>query len=426
MNDDPGMPDGMRDRSIIGSDEPASGVAPDDPAANGSAATSSASNGPAASISVSTGPASHGPASHGSATDSPAASTSAANGSGPASSEPGGATAERPAASAPAGEDSAADDPVADDPVAEDPVAEPAEQAAAAGKAKPADAAPAGRRRRPRSFWHELPVLIVIALAIALLIKTFVVQAFYIPSSSMEDTLLIGDKVLVNKVVYHMRSPQPGDIIVFDGAGSWDPVPPAQPASSDPVVRLYQDTLVPLFHSISGLFGTVPGQTDYIKRVIGAPGDIVACCNAQGLVTVNGVPLHEKSYLFPGAVPSQIHFQIKVPPGRLWVMGDNRLVSDDSRLHRNDPGSGTIPEDKVIGRAFMIVWPPSRWGVLGIPSTFSQPGIAAAAAGLAGVVTTAGAAPYLPLAGGVVLAVPLTWLQRRARLRLRHRLRRRR
>ncbi len=288
---------------------------------------------------------------------------------------------------------------------------------------------------RRRSFWRELPVLVVVALVIALVIKTFVVQAFFIPSSSMENTLLIGDKVLVNKLVYHFRKIEPGDIVVFSGEGSWDPVTQPAPESSDPVARLYDATLRPLFHSITGLFGTVPGQTDYIKRVIGVPGDRVACCNAQGLMTVNGVALHEQSYLYPGAVPSQIRFSATVPPGRLWVMGDNRFVSDDSRLHRSDPGGGTIPESKVIGRAFMIVWPPGRWRILPIPSTFSQPGIAspasasavsasavsASSVAVAGGVPVAAPPPYLPLAAGLVGAVPLTWLQRRVRLRDRRR-----
>jgi signal peptidase I len=301
-----------------------------------------------------------------------------------------------------------------------------------------ADDEEGGEPRKRRSFWRELPVLVVVALVIALLIKTFVVQAFFIPSSSMENTLEVYDKVLVNKLVYHFRSIQPGDVVVFSGAGSWDPVPPPAKPSSDPVVRLYDATMGRLLHSISGLFGTVPGQTDYIKRVIGVPGDRVACCTAGGLVTVNGVPLHESSYLFPGAQPSQIHFRIKVPPGRLWVMGDNRYVSADSRLHRQSPGSGTVPENKVIGRAFLIVWPPSRWGVLPIPSTFSQPGVnrtsaapagAAGTAGTAGQVASAGPAvvvmpsqsPLLPLAAGLAGAVPLTWLSRRLRLRPRRR-----
>jgi len=268
-----------------------------------------------------------------------------------------------------------------------------------------------------RSLWRELPLLVLLALVIALLIKTFVVQAFFIPSGSMENTLEIGDKILVNKLVYHFRSIQPGDIIVFDGAGSWNPEPPPSRPSSNPIVRAYDDTLNPLFHAIVGVFGTAPGQTDYIKRVIGVPGDKVVCCNPQGLITVNGVPLHERSYLFPGEAPSDApagysgHFSITVPPGRLWMMGDNRAVSDDSRLRQDDPGHGTIPESEVIGRAFMIVWPPSRWRILGIPSTFLQRGIAASAA----------AGPLLPLASGFAFAVPLTWLRRGLRRRLRRR-----
>jgi signal peptidase I len=279
---------------------------------------------------------------------------------------------------------------------------------------------PGKRRPRGRSFLRELPVLIVIALVIALIIKTFVAQAFFIPSSSMENTLNIGDKVLVNKLVYHFRSIQPGDIIVFNGDGSWEPEPAPGSGSSDPLVKLYDVTLNPLFHAIAGLFGTAPGQTDFIKRVIGVPGDHVACCNAAGDVTVNGVALHEASYLFPDNPPSMQRFSITVPPGRLWVMGDHRSVSWDSRGHMDDPGNGTIPENMVIGRAFMIVWPPSRWRILDIPSTFSQPGIdspnAARAAAAAGTAISP-AAPYLPLEAGFVIAVPLTLVQRWTRRR---------
>src|ERR1700733_4190625 len=166
----------------------------------------------------------------------------------------------------------------------------------------PGAASSAPGKKKNRSFWRELPVLVVIALVIALVIKSFVVQAFYIPSPSMEHTLNVGDKVLVNKLVYHFRSIQPGDVVVFNGVGSWDPLPPPEKHSGDPFVRLYDDALVPLFHSLTGLFGTAPGQQDYIKRVIGVPGDHVACCT-DGHVTVNGVKLDEQSYLFPGAAP---------------------------------------------------------------------------------------------------------------------------
>lgn len=278
---------------------------------------------------------------------------------------------------------------------------------------EPAPAARKGRGRN-RSFWREFPILIVVALTIALLIKTFVIQAFFIPSGSMQNTLEIGDKVLVNKLVYDVRPIRPGDIIVFDGAGSWT-APAPRPHSSNPVGEAYDVTLRPLLSNIAGLFGSAPGQTDFIKRVIGVPGDHVACCTA-GRVTVNGVPLRESSYLFPGNAPGEAplgesgRFSITVPKGRLWVMGDHRAISDDSRGHADDPGDGTIPESEVIGRAFVIVWPASRWRVLGIPATFAQHGI------IGGAISSP---PFLPLSAGIIVAVPAAALWRRRRVRVR-------
>jgi len=269
---------------------------------------------------------------------------------------------------------------------------------AAAGRGAPR----ASRRARKRiSWWAELLALFVFALLIMLVIKTYMIQAFFIPSSSMENTLDIGDKVLVNKLIYHFRPIDRGDIVVFNGEGSWDP--PAPPGSSDPIVRWASE----FGHAVVGLFGISPGVHDYIKRVIGLPGDHVVCCDARGRITVNGTPLNERSYLYPQNVPSMNKFNIIVPPGRLWVMGDHRNVSYDSRGHMEDPGNGTVPESQVVGRAFMILWPPSRFHVLPIPATFSQLNASHAVGGLTG--------PAAPLALAAGFAVPVTWLDRRRR-----------
>ncbi|HEY5987430.1 MAG TPA: signal peptidase I [Streptosporangiaceae bacterium] len=187
------------------------------------------------------------------------------------------------------------------------------------------------------------------------------------------------------------------------------------------------------WNAITGLFGTAPGVHDYIKRVIGVPGDRVACCDQQGRLTINGVPLNEKPYLYPRNEPSRIHFSVTVPPDRLWVMGDHRDVSFDSREHTQDPGDGTIPDSRVVGRAFMIIIPASRWRVLPIPATFQQPRLAGSAAGpgvadhvaLGSRRLAASSAPEVPLGLGFAAAVPLTWVQRRVRRRFARFLRRR-
>jgi signal peptidase I len=227
-------------------------------------------------------------------------------------------------------------------------------------------------RRKRRSFLRELPFLVGIALVLALLLKLFVVQTFYIPSSSMEDTLRIDDRVLVNKAVYHLRDIERGEVVVFNGADSFD-------ESQGNLDR--PGGVATGFAGVARLFGAGSGERDYIKRVIGLPGDRVACCDDQGRLTVNRVPLDERDYLFPGDKPSLETFDIVVPEGRLWVMGDHRTVSQDSRSHLGEPGDGTVPIDKVIGKAFVIVWPFGHWRTLPVPDTFKQSAIDANAGG---------------------------------------------
>jgi signal peptidase I len=296
----------------------------------------------------------------------------------------------------------------------------------AGGAEQPPPTRRARKRPRRRSALVELLVLGVIAVVLALIIKTYAIQAFFIPSASMENTLDIGDRVLINKLVYDFRGIHRGDIIVFDGRGSWDP---NTPSSSNIFSRLGSD--------LEGIVGISHDSSIYIKRVIGLPGDHVVCCNANGQITVNGVPLSEQSYLYPGNQPSAQPFSVTVPSGRLWVMGDHRAVSYDSRGHIGDPGGGTIPESAVLGRAFVIIWPPSRWGVLNIPATFEQPQLNSPAASSSNAALAAAmdngtplrqggaVAAGLPLALGFTGAVPLTWFQHRARRRLSARRKRR-
>ena len=231
-----------------------------------------------------------------------------------------------------------------------------------------------GRRRRlkPIRLWREIPILLGIALLLALGIKTFMVQAFFIPSQSMENTIMPGDRVLVNKFSpWFGAQPQRGQIVVFHDPGGWlEGV--ATPTSDNAVVRGIKDVFT--------FVGLLPqsDEHDLIKRVIGVPGDDVACCDARGRVTVNGVPLNETGYLFPGAAPSTIKFNVKVPAGRIWVMGDNRGDSADSRFHMTATSDGTVPISDVVGHAFVLIWPPSRAGGLGVPATFQQEGLTVA------------------------------------------------
>lgn len=257
---------------------------------------------------------------------------------------------------------------------------------------------PGGRKdQKPRSFWVELPILIGIALILALVIKTFFVQAFSIPSGSMQNTLRIGDRVLVDKFTpWFGAEPERGDVVVFRDPGGWLNDEPTQ-QNSNSFVRGVQDVL-----SFIGLMPSA-NEKDLIKRVIAVGGDTVEC-DGSGPVKVNGVALDEP-YIFPGNTPcgNKPFGPISVPKGRIWVMGDHRDDSLDSRFHQDQPGGGAVPVGNVVGRAFVVAWPVSDWSSLPVPSTFDQKGLSVVASSGAPVV---GAAAALPAAW---------WLRRRRR-----------
>ena len=226
-----------------------------------------------------------------------------------------------------------------------------------------------GRERSSRPLWLELVVLLVLAVLCAFLVRTFLAGVYFIPSGSMENTLRIGDRVVVDKLGYRLHDVHRGDIIVFNGRGSFTTEGDVAPSPVSPLRRLAQQ----LGRAVGA---APPSETDFIKRVIGVPGDRVACCDAQGRLTVNGVPLDEP-YLYPGNPPSSTRFDVVVPAGRLWVMGDHRDASADSRSHLGDPGGGTVPVDRVIGRARVVIWPFGHVKRLPTPATFGQPALAA-------------------------------------------------
>ena len=266
-----------------------------------------------------------------------------------------------------------------------------------------------GRRRRlkPVKLWKELPILFGVALLLALVIKTFAVQAYYIPSQSMQHTIEPGDRVLVNKLTpWFGWTPQRGQIVVFKDPGGW--LDASQTKKDNAFIGAIKTTFT--------WVGLLPAgnEQDLIKRVAAVPGDVIECKGSGSPVTVNGVPLDEHTYLFRNPSgqlddPSQGPFgPITVQPHTVFVLGDHRSDSGDSRIHLEEKSQGLVPYGNVQGHAFVRIWPLTRMSGLGTPSTFSLKGSAQA---------LQGAASAPPLLWGFTLAVPL----RAGRLRRRRR-----
>ncbi len=214
--------------------------------------------------------------------------------------------------------------------------------------------------KKPMPLWQETILLLVLALVLAIVIKSLFVQAFYIPSPSMEPQFIKDDRILVQKVSYWGgSSPSRGDIVVFEDPGGWlDGSEASTPHS--PVTKFMEK------------IGLYPTGGHLVKRVIGIGGDRVVCCDTQGRVTVNGVALDERSYLPKGTAPSQIKFDRTVPKNHLWMMGDNRGFSYDSRGHMGGPGGGYVDQDLVVGKVFSLIWPYKRADLITRPSTFDD------------------------------------------------------
>ncbi len=268
--------------------------------------------------------------------------------------------------------------------------------------------APAERSRRGRSrgkkkgsFWKELPILIVTALVLTVLIQAFVARVYVIPSQSMERTLhgctgCNNDRVLVDKITYRFSDPKPGDVVVFRGPQTWMENEFETPKTSNPVVGFFQ--------GVASLLGFgAPDEKDFVKRVIATGGQTVSCCDPQNRVLVDGKPLNEPYvYWEPGKAPGQDEFKpVTVPRGDLWVMGDNRNDSADSRVQGGGGLNGVVPVSNVIGKAQFIVLPPTRWQSVGDPNP------------QAGALGAPGWQTGLPAGVGFAAAFPTVWMGRR-------------
>jgi signal peptidase I len=228
------------------------------------------------------------------------------------------------------------------------------------------------RDKSPRSaqsstfrLLREMGIIIVSALVLSALVRAFLMQAFYVPSASMEDTLQIGDRILASKITTSLSGVSRGEIVVFKDPGGWLDDPPAP---ADGVTGAIRNAM-----TFVGLLPSDTGQ-DLVKRVIGVEGDRVSCCDAEGQIVLNEVPLVEDYIIGP---TDQVPFDIVVPKDAVFVMGDNRANSRDSRFHIDEETAsmGTVPLDNVVGRVFLVVWPISQWSAEPIPEIFGDPEI---------------------------------------------------
>ncbi len=215
------------------------------------------------------------------------------------------------------------------------------------------------RSRNVRLFIRDILVIFLIALLASVLIKTFLIRSFYIPSTSMEQTLLVNDRIIVNQLVPSLVPIKHGDVVVFRDPGGW----------LYPRAETEQNPLIASLDWVMSAIGLSASDSDdhLIKRVIGLPGDRVTCCTPLGELTINGVPIKEPYIVIgPGDTDAAtLPFDVTVPPDSLWVMGDNRYNSKDSSRNQDLPGKGFVPVDHVVGRAFVISWPVDRWSWLG-------------------------------------------------------------
>lgn len=228
-----------------------------------------------------------------------------------------------------------------------------------------ADQKPA-RKRGWKIFIRDIILIFLAALLISFLIKTFLIRSFYIPSSSMETTLHVNDRIIVNQLEPDLIPITRGDVVVFRDPGGW----------LNPTIEQPANWFVGAVDAVLAFVGlSAPDSNDHlIKRVIGLPGDVVVCCNDFGQLTVNGVALEEPYITLPDDVTKATRedFTITVPEGSLWVMGDNRYNSADSaHHHKSNPGHEFVPIDNVVGRAFIVSWPVEHWAWLdNYPVTF--------------------------------------------------------